>query len=323
MTHRRDTHRRDANRRDPRRRDPNRRDAVKALAVAGIAAFAPAWAPAWAGAATRRLKVGHTGITWGFKPTDAEFAIKDVATLGFHGFETFGSVIETWEAQGGGGLGAVLQGAHLPLRSAYCDVNLSDPAKRKGEVEKIVRWGGLIKKYGGAVAVIGPNGVKRAEYDFSVHKRDIILTLNEMGKAIADLGLTGALHQHTGTCVETRDETYAVMEAVDTRYVKFGPDVGQLQKGGADPVKVVTDFLPIIRHVHLKDYSGGEHYLGYCPLGQGKVDLTAIVDLLEKGGNDLMIMAELDPSPQMPLSALDAARINKATLEKLGYAFRI
>ena len=31
-----------------------------------------------------------------------------------------------------------------------------------------------------------------------------------------------------------------------------------------------------------------------------------------------MIMAELDPSPKMPLSPLEAARIDKATLQKLG-----
>ena len=47
-----------------------------------------------------------------------------------------------------------------------------------------------------------------------------------------------------------------------------------------------------------------------------------IVDLLDGSGNDLMIMAELDPSAQMPLAPLEAARINKATLQKLGYRFR-
>lgn len=267
----------------------------------------------------RRLKVGHTGITWGFKTTDAPNAIKDVASLGFQGFESFGNILEAWEAQGG--LDAVLKAANLTLRSAYCDVNLTEPEKREGELEKIVRWGRLIKKCGGAVAVIGPNGVKRAEYDFASHKTHIVDALNEIGRALDDIGIVGALHQHTGTCVETRDETYAVMEAVNTRYVKFGPDVGQLQKGGSDPVKVVKDFQSVIRHVHLKDYDGGEHYLGYCPLGRGKVDLAAIVDLLEQSGNDLMIMAELDPSPQMPLSPLECARINKTTLQSLGYGF--
>ena len=53
----------------------------------------------------------------------------------------------------------------------------------------------------------------------------------------------------------------------------------------------MKDFLPTIRHVHMKDYDGGEHYLGYTPLGLGKVDIAGICDLLESSGNDLMIMA--------------------------------
>lgn len=84
-------------------------------------------------------------------------------------------------------------------------------------------------------------------------------------------GLTPVLHQHTGTCIESRDETYAVLESVDTRHLKFGPDVGQLTKGGQDAVKVVKDFLPIVHHMHLKDYNGkDEHLVGIVPwAGQG------------------------------------------------------
>lgn len=294
----------------------DRRGFAKALAL-GLAGAA---AQPLLGQPRRRLKAGHTGITWGFNPADAEQAIKDTASLGFHGYESFGNVLEAWESKGG--LDALLKAANLPLRSAYCPVNLTDPAKRQAEVEKIVRWGRLIAKCGGSVAVIGPNNVQRPEYRFDDHKADIVAALNEIGKALDGIGIVGVLHQHTGTCVETRDETYAVMEAVDARLVKFGPDVGQLQKGGSDPVKVVKDFLPVIRHVHMKDYDGGEHYLGYCPLGRGKVDIGALCDLLERSGNDLMIMAELDPSPKMPLSPLEAARIDKQTLEKLGYTFR-
>ena len=271
--------------------------------------------------AARKLKVGHTGITWGFQPADAEQAIKDVAALGYHGYESFGNVLEAWEAKGG--LGQILQGAKLPLRSAYCSANLIDPAKRKEEVEKMVRWGKLIKKFGGAVSVIGPNGVQRASYNFSEHRANIIAALNEIGKALdGEAGTVAALHQHTGTCVESREETYSVMEAVDTRYVKFGPDIGQLQKGGSDPVKVVKDFQSLIRHVHLKDYDGGEHYLGYCPLGQGRVDVPAVLDLLEKSGADMMVMVELDPSPKMPLAPLETARISRSYLQKQGYTFR-
>ena len=295
----------------------NRRTFTKTLAL-GVAGAAM---PALQAQPARKLKVGHTGITWGFSPADAEVAIKDVASLGYHGYESFGNVLEAWESKGG--LDKVLQSAGLPLQSAYCPVNLTEPEKRKAEIEKMVRWGQLIKKCGGRVAVIGPNNVKRPEFVFADHKTHIVEALNEIGKALDGIGVIGALHQHTGTCVETRDETYAVMEAVNTRYVKFGPDVGQLQKGGSDPVKVVQDFLAVIRHVHMKDFDGGEHYLGYSPLGRGKVNVAALCDLLEKSGNDLMIMAELDPSPKMPVPALEAARINKETLQKLGYTFRV
>jgi len=301
-----------------RTRSITRRTFTRSLALGAAAAALPAGA--LLAVAGKRLKVGHTGITWGFKPTDAEQAIADVGSLGFAGYESFGNVLEFWDKQGG--LKRLLDAAQVPLRSAYCPVNLTDPAKRADEIAKLVRWGRLIQAAGGSVAVLGPNNVERPSYVFAEHKAHIVEALNDMGKALADIGVIGALHQHTGTCVETRDETYAVMEAVDTRHVKFGPDVGQLQKGGADPLKVVKDFLPAVRHVHMKDFDGGPDYLGYCPLGKGKVDVAGIASLLESSGNDLMIMCELDPSPNQPLPPLEAARINKAAMAALGYSFR-
>jgi len=179
-----------------------------------------------------------------------------------------------------------------------------------------------VKKYDGRIIVVGPNGVKRDSYDFKAHQHDIVTTLNELGKAVTDLGLTPVLHQHTGTCVESRDETYAVMEAVDTKVMKFGPDIGQLQKGGSDPVKVVKDFLPLVQHMHLKDYAGGPNYLGYCPLGQGKVDIPAILEMMEGRKTNGLIMVELDSPPPQPVPAIENARIAKNYLAKQGITFR-
>lgn len=275
---------------------------------------------AWLAAPPRRLKVGHTGITWGFRPGDAEQAINDVAALGYRGFESFGNVLEAWEPKGG--LGRLLEQAGLPLISAYCGVNLTAPDKRADEVAKIVRWAKLIRKYGGTVAVIGPNNVPRGSYDFAAAKPNIVAALNDICKALADVGVIGALHQHTGTCIEIRDEVYSVMESVDTRSVKFGPDIGQLAKGGSDPVKIVSDFLPVIRHVHLKDFLGGPHWEGYCPLGQGKVNVPAVLETLEKAGEPKIVMVELDPSRDPPLTPLEAARTSKDHLKTLGYTFR-
>jgi len=291
-----------------------RRDFSKALGLGlGAACLAQA-APA------RKLKIGHTGIAWGFTPNSVVAAVKDVGSLGYHGFESFDTILAAWEPKGG--IEPMLKGANLPLISAYCNTNLTDPTRRKEAVERMLASARIIKRCGGTTAVIGPNGVKRPSYDFKAAKADIVATLNEICKALADIGITGVLHQHTGTCVEFRDEVYAVMEAVDTRYVKFGPDVGQLLKGGSDPVKVVNDFLPVITHLHLKDYDGGPYWEGYCPLGRGKVDLPAVLDLLEKAPDLKIAMVELDPTPNQPLPPLESAKIAKEYLQKQGYTFR-
>ena len=281
------------------------------------------------------LHIGHTGLTWiplgppvGPRPAinpmeDPQYvenAIRDISNLGFYGIELFGNQIEAMEAHGGGG--AVLEKHNLPLISAYCGTNLSDPAQRKDAIAKTLSWAQLVKKHNGRVIVVGPNGVRRSSYDFNAHKNDIVTTLNELGKAVMDMGLTPVLHQHTGTCVETREETYAVLQAMDTRVMKFGPDIGQLQKGGSDPVQVVKDFLPLVQHMHLKDYVGGKDYLGYCPLGEGKVDIPAILAMMDGRKTAGLVMVELDSPPPQPVPPLEDATIAKAYLEKHGVTFR-
>ena len=221
-----------------------------------------------------------------------------------------------------GSLMPFIEKYNLPLISSYTGMNLTDPAQRKATIDAAVATAKIVKKNGGKIIVVGPNGVPRASYVFADHKADILATLNEGAKAIVDVGLIPVLHQHTGTCIESRDETYAIMEAVDTRNLKFGPDIGQLQKGGSDPVQVVKDFLPIVQHMHLKDFVGGDAFVGYSPVGMGKVNIPAILDMMEGRTLSGMIMVELDSSANMPMTPLETAKIAKAYLEKQGVTFR-
>ena len=160
-----------------------------------------------------------------------------------------------------------------------------DPSLRKENIEKVTRLAKIVKKHGGTFMVLAANGVKRAEYNFSEHKANIVAALNDYAKAAVDAGVGTGFHQHTGTAVESRDEVYALMDSADTKYLKFAPDVGQLQKGGADAAKVIKDFARITVHMHLKDFSGGQYFAGYCPLGEGKVDIAGILDTMEDAGH--------------------------------------
>jgi inosose dehydratase len=74
--------------------------------------------------------------------------------------------------------------------------------------------------------------------------------------------------------------------------------------------------------MHLKDFSGGDAYLGYCPVGQGKVNIPALLDLAGKADIKGMVMVELDPSRGMPIPAGETAKIAKQYLQKLGCEFR-
>jgi inosose dehydratase len=293
----------------------------------------------------RKLHIGHTSITWlnfgggagrgaadarpgagggpAVDPALIETIVRDVSSLGFWGLELFGNVPFVMEDHAA--LGQLLRRYHnLPLISIVASPNCGDPAQLKESIQTMVVQATAAKKLGARIVLMNASGGRRgANYNFREHKVNIAKALNEASKAMADLGLQAVLHQHTDTLVEKRDEVYGIMDAVDTRVVKAGFDVGQLSKGGSDPVQVVKDFLPVIEHLHLKDWDGGPNYAQYCPLGQGRVDLPAILDLMEKRGTlKGMVMVELDPSNGMPLAALETARIAKAYLQKLGYAFR-
>jgi inosose dehydratase len=274
-------------------------------------------------AQTRKLSIGCTALIWGALPRSPEnltTAVKDMAELGYHKWETFASIVHDWDQKGT--LEPLLAQYKIPLVSAYASVQLTDAAARKDNLAQLIAWGKTLKRHGGQIMVLAPNGVKREAYNFAEHKANVVAGLNDYAKAMNDVGLAAGLHQHTGTAVESRDETYATMEAVDTRYCKFAPDVGQLQKGGADAAKVIKDFASITITMHLKDFKGWEHFAGYCPLGEGKVDLQAVLDTMEAQSHTANIMHELDGSPNPPYTPRQTAAISKAYLQKLGYRFR-
>lgn len=273
------------------------------------------------GKEVRKIHLGHTGITW--PNADADQAIHDIGELGFYGFETFGEVLAKKDAQGD--LRQQLDAAHLPLISGYCTINLTDTSRRSDELAKATTWARLIRKYNGRIFVLGPNQVKRATYNYADNKANIISMLNEVAKTVTGEGLMPVLHQHTGTCVETRDETYATLDAMDASVLKFGPDVGQLTKGGVNAMQVVKDYLPLVQHMHLKDYNGkDDHLLGYCPLGHGELNVPGILDLLKGRHIHGMIMVELDNNPRdlSPVAPIDLAKESVSYLKSIGVKFR-
>jgi inosose dehydratase len=297
----------------------NRRAFTKTL-LAGVGAAA---LPALISAQAKKLQIGATSLIWGAvprTPENLEPALKDMLELGYYKAETFAQIIEDWHNKGT--MKALQEKYPIPLISAFHSVELMNTSTRKENLEELVRRGKILRQYGGRFMVLNANGVKRPGYNFAEHRATIVASLNEYAKAMNDIGLGAGLHQHTGTAIDLTDEVYAVMENVDTRYLKFAPDTGQLQKSGSDAAKVVKDFAAITVHMHLKDWKGWEHMGGYVPLGEGKVDLKSILETVEKANPTANVMHELDGSANMPYTPRQTAEISKKYLQSLGYAFR-
>ena len=319
----------------------DRRDIAKAIAlglgVAALPALRAQQVPQTP-SGPKKVKIGVSTLAWNVSTTSVdtfEQSLKDISELGYSGFETVSPILEAYDANGM--LPKLMDKYHILLKAGYLGTNVTDPSLRKDNVAKAISVGKLIKKYGGTYCVIAVNG-RRAPapagrgqgqgrgqqqpdtFNFVEHKADMIAGLNDVGMAIMDQGLGAGLHPHTGTVVETRDEVYAIMEAVNTKVMAFAPDVGQLQKGGADAAQVVKDFAKITNHMHLKDYSNGKYMGGYCPLGMGVVDIESILNTLEQAGLNPDVMHELDRG-NAPMSARDTAIFSKAYLTRLGYKF--
>lgn len=287
----------------------------------------------------RSISIGHTGITWPINSTDE--AIETVGRLGYHGIELFGSVIEQRESDGNG-IGPVLEKAGIPYVSSYCSAPLVDARKRTEGVQNCLNWARLTKQYGGSVIVLGGDPIDRRSFTYADRRSDIVDTINAIGRAVSEIGVTCCFHPHTGTPVQTESEIRSTMDSIDPQAVKFAPDVGQIAKGGSDPNRILSDYISLVKHVHLKDFVGGTvivaedgsevdrtGYLDYEIVGRGVIDLEAMMDMLEESGFDGYAMVELDgthfsgswkgPAPMQPGEAAAEA---KRYLQSIGYQFR-
>src|SRR5690242_16085773 len=170
----------------------NRRDFTRTLAAGLTTAALPA-------AAVRKLRIGHTCLTWNAAPRtpeNLEEAVRDIGDLGFHSWETFAEVLESWDSKGT--LAGLIEKYKVPLTSGYFTANVTDPSLRKENIEKVTKFSRIVKKYGGTFLVLAANGVKRAEYSFSENKANVVGALNDYAKAAVDAGVATGFHQHTG-----------------------------------------------------------------------------------------------------------------------------
>lgn len=130
--------------------------------------------------------------------------------------------------------------------------------------------------------------------------------LERIKEAAAARGVKAVLHPHVGTMVETEAD---IMQVLNGSSISFCLDTGHMIIGGTDPVEFSRKHADRVAHSHLKDVNlsiakrvqSGEitYYQGvvagmFVPLGQGDVDVRAIVSNLVSAGYDGWFALEQD-----------------------------
>ncbi|GAA1234968.1 sugar phosphate isomerase/epimerase family protein [Pseudonocardia alaniniphila] len=134
----------------------------------------------------------------------------------------------------------------------------------------------------------------------------LLTNLDRLADLAAEHGVRAVLHPHVGTMVENGEE---VQRVLDGSSIALCLDTGHLLIGGTDPAELTRQAPHRIAHAHLKDVdarlagqvqSGRRTYTEavgegmYRPLGQGDVDIEAIVGHLRGHGYDGWYVLEQD-----------------------------
>lgn len=136
--------------------------------------------------------------------------------------------------------------------------------------------------------------------------RTLVDTCAKIREIAAKHGLRTVLHPHVGTHVEREAEVDRFLADSD---LQLCLDTGHLLIGGTDPVELARRYPDRIGHVHLKDVrdeiaakvrSGELSYTDaveqgiYVPLGDGDVDVEALVKLVQEAGYTGWFVLEQD-----------------------------
>lgn len=260
-----------------------------------------------------KVKIAGAPISWGVceaanwgHQMSADRVFAEMSSLGITGTE-FGPLgfLPTDPAS----RSKVLTALGMQAIGGFFPVLLHDPAfdplpSVKAELDAYAAAGASVL----VIAVEQPGGTydrKRPELD-DVSWSVLLANLRRIDDYAASRGVLATVHPHVGTMVETHND---IQRVIDGTAIGICFDTGHMFIGGTDPVAFSKQHSPRVKHAHLKDVrldlaqqvQRGEltYYQAvvqgmYTPLGDGDVDVRAIVHNLLNDGYDGWFCLEQD-----------------------------
>ena len=268
------------------------------------------------GPAVRDLldRVAGAPITWGVceVPTwghqmDPERVLSEMAAIGMRATELGPAGFLPTDSSA---LQAVLRPHGLRLVGGFIPIVLHRPHRWPEELGALETAIASMAEAGADAAVLAASGsddsYETSEELVDDEWRHLGVALEEAAEVCSRHGLTASLHPHLGTVVESPEQ---IERAMAESTVPLCLDTGHVLAGGGDPVQIALDYADRVAHVHLKDVDaalaarvrrGESSYHRavtaglYRPLGEGDIDLRAVITALEDAGYDGWYVLEQD-----------------------------
>jgi inosose dehydratase len=231
------------------------------------------------------VKFGCQPILW--KEGTFENIAREIADIGYDGIEAPVGAFRGKEDE----LRSIRDETGLEVASTYTGANYMDPTTRSDEIDAAVEIGKMLPQFGCNVMISAPSGLTKDRKAYTLWEhRAFAEAMNEIGRRLADVGVTQVFHNHAWTTHETRLELDLLLANTDPRYLSMGFDTGHLQLGWADPVEMFQLYGDRVKYVHFKDCNGRADIWDaikndedcWTELGNGEVDLAGIVAELDR-----------------------------------------
>jgi inosose dehydratase len=260
------------------------------------------------------LKIAAAPITWGVcevpgwgHQLDPERVLSEMEALGFSATELGPDGFLPPDPES---LRQLLNAHNLMLVAGFVPVVLHQADRWSEERRRTERQMVTLAEGGASIVVLaastGTEGYERTSSLGDQEWSHLARALAELEEIAARRGLSACLHPHYGTVVETPSQIEGLLQLSD---VGICLDTGHVMVGGGDPVELARVAAHRIRHVHLKDvdatvakavrkgelsYQQAVAQGLYRPLGQGDVDVAAIVAALDAVGYQGWYVLEQD-----------------------------
>ncbi|WP_102272508.1 sugar phosphate isomerase/epimerase family protein [Cytobacillus massiliigabonensis] len=239
------------------------------------------------------IQFGCHGSTWELdydKETDyLDHIIRVVKETGFQGIDVQVSLLGRFK-NAPELLKAELDKHGVQLAALTLPFTWSHNEETEGERKLADYYMDYLKHFPGALMNIAPRVGPDREH-LAERQRDIIQCANALAKRAHDQGIICCFHPSSPpTSYFRTEEDYKVLfEGLNARYIGYTPDAGHIAFGGMDVVEIFKRYLPMIKHVHIKDASFTPEWK---TMGEGDIDFPQIVQILTEHGYEGWIMVE-------------------------------